>query len=50
LLNFPDTTHRDHLRVLNLGASLKAAVYAGATVNKYMTLAALLLGYPWNST
>jgi glycosyltransferase involved in cell wall biosynthesis len=32
--------------VLNrLGASLKAAGYAGATVNKYMTLAALLLGY-----
>ncbi|HXA18963.1 MAG TPA: tyrosine-type recombinase/integrase [Thermoanaerobaculia bacterium] len=32
--------------VLNrLGASLKASGYAGATVNKYMTLAALLLGY-----
>ena len=32
--------------VLNrLGAILKSAGYAGATVNKYMTLAALLLGY-----
>jgi integrase len=29
----------------HLGASLKASGYAGATVNKYMTLAALLLGY-----
>ena len=28
-----------------LGASLKAQGYAGATVNKHMTLAALLLGY-----
>jgi hypothetical protein len=32
--------------VLNrLGSSLMASGYAGATVNKYMTLAALLLGY-----
>jgi integrase len=32
--------------VLNrMGASLKAAGYAGATVNKYMSLATLLLGY-----
>ena len=31
--------------VNRLGASMKAQGYAGATVNKHMTLAALLLGY-----